>query len=461
MEHFKRWRQILYASGTIGQALVDNIFGVYLIFFLLPPKETGMPEMIDNRPLLFGLTAIGLIILFGRVIDSLADPLIAHWSDNSKKKIGRRKFFLVTGSFPLALFAALMFFPPVEGIAAMNAVYVAVVLGLYFFFFTWYVAPYLALIPELSESHKDRILITVLQAVFSLVGAALVLMVVPILWDAFEGAGMIKADALKVSLIIMSVLAFISLLAAALPVDEGRFCKSEPAEVPLIKSIKMTLMNRTYIIYMLGAILFWFSFNIIRTIIAYYPVVLLGKEQSFQTLLMVILFGSAAVCFLIINAISANVTNKTMMLFGLLCFALGMSMTYIIDMMGEARLLTAYIQMAFLGIPVAILLVVPNAIVADISEVDSHRTGINREAMFFGTQGLFMKINYGIAAAIASYLFSVFGKDAASPMGVKLAGPVGGLFSLIGFLIFLLYPQKEVNRELKEIREERESEFTE
>jgi len=457
MEHFSRWRQIFYSTGTIGQALVDNIFGVYLLFFLIPPAETGMPELIDNQPLFFGLTAIGLIILFGRVIDSLADPLIAHFSDNSKSKMGRRKFFLMTGAFPLALCAALLFFPPDEGASTMNAVYVAVVLGLYFFFFTWYVAPYLALIPELSATHKDRIMITVLQAVFSLVGAAVILMGVPLLWGALEGTGLAKGTALKVTLGIMALIGFVSLLAAALPIDEKRFCKTEPAGVSLLKSLKMTLMNRSYIIYMIGAILFWFSFNVIRSIIAYYPVVLLGEKQDFQTILMVVLFGSAVVFFFIINSLAAKVTSKTMMLIGLLTFAVGMSMTWFVDQMGASKIIFTYGQMAFLGIPVAVLLVVPNAIVADISEVDSHRTGINREAMFFGTQGLFMKINYGIAAAIVSYLFAAFGKDAAAPLGVKLAGPVGGLFSLIGFFVFLFYPQNKVNDELKAIREEREN----
>lgn len=456
MEHFSRWRQILYSTGTVGQSLVDNIFGVYLLFFLLPPAESGMPELVNNKALLFGLTAYGLIVLFGRIIDSVADPLIAFFSDNSKAKLGRRKFFLVTGAFPLALCAALLFFPPDEGVSTMNAIYVAVVLGLYFFFFTWYVAPYLALIPELSATHKDRIRITSLQAIFSLVGAAAILMGIPLIWSALEGGGLEKGAALKISLGIMAFFAFVSLLAAALPVDEKRFCKNEPAGVPLFKSLKMTLMNRTYIIYMIGAILFWFSFNVIRSIIAYYPDVLLGEKQDFQTILMVVLFGSAAVCFLIINALAAKVTNKTMMLVGLLTFAIGMSMTWFIDQMGASKILFTYCQMAFLGIPVAVLLVVPNAIVADISEIDSYHTGINREAMFFGTQGLFMKINYGIAAAIVSYLFAVFGKDAAAPLGVKLAGPVGGLFSLIGFFVFLFFPQEKVNDELKQIREERE-----
>jgi len=454
MERFSRGKQLIYASGNAGFSLLDSVFGVYLIFFLIPPKETGMPELINNTPLFLGLTALGAIIIFGRIVDSLADPLIAYLSDRSTSRFGRRKFYMLTGSLPFALSACLLFFPPDASPTVLNAVYVAVILGIYFFFYTYFMTPYLALIPELSHTHNDRIFITVIQAVFSLLGAALIMMGVPMLWDSLQTGALDKSLALKVSLIIMSAIALVLMIVSALPVNEKKYSVSKPADVGLLESIKMTITNKTFLIYMIPTILFWFSFHIVRTIIAYYPMVLLHKDQSFQTILMVVLFGSAVVCFGIITFISKWVTNKSLMLFGLICFALFMSITYYIDTLGDFILTGAYIHMALLGIPVAILLVIPNAIIADISEVDGHRTGKNREAMFFGTQGLFMKVNYGIAAAIVSYLFATFGKDVANPMGVKLSGPVAGVFSLVGFLIFLLYPQKEVSNELKEIRDD-------
>ena len=72
--------------------------------------------------------------------------------------------------------------------------------------------------------------------------------------------------------------------------------------------------------------------------------------------------------------------------------------------------------------------------------------------MFFGTQGLFMKVNYGIALAITASLFAFFGKDVSRPLGVVLTGPVGALFVLAGFFVFLRYPQAEITRQLREYR---------
>ncbi|MDR3237402.1 MAG: MFS transporter [Spirochaetia bacterium] len=441
MERFGKTRQILYASGTIGQSIADNIFGVYLIFFLMPPKESGMPELISGEVVFAGLTVLGLIIIFGRVIDSISDPLIAWLSDRARFAMGRRKFFLVTGALPLAAATALLFFPPDSTKSAANAVYIALMLGLFFIAFTYYVAPYLALLPELSPERGGRVFISAAIAAFSLLGAALVMIGIPLLQEIFAPLG--ASAALKISICIASLAALVSLISGAAPIDEKRFGESKPAETGFLESLKMTLSNKTFLIYMLGTILFWFSFNIIRSLIAYYPIVLLQKEQSFQTVLMALLFGSAFLCFIIINIISKHITNKILMLAGLLSFSLFMSLTYFIDMFGDYRVYAACAHMILLGIPVSILLVIPNAIVSNISSMDGLKTGIRREAMFFGVQGFFMKINYGVAAAAASYLFAVFGKDAANPMGVKMAGPTGGIFALIGFVVFLFYPQKD------------------
>ena len=457
MERFGRRRQLLYANGHLGFSILDNIFGVYLIFFLLPPAELALPQLVSNEPLFLGLTLVGLIVIFGRVIDSLADPLVAWWSDNARFRIGRRKFFLVTGAFPFAATAALLFFPPTEGVSGANAVYVAIILGLYFFFYTYYMSPNLALIPEVSRDHAERISITVMQATFSIAGAGVVLMVVPMLWQGLEGAGLSTGGSFRLTIVILAVVAMASLFLSAAPIDEKRFSGRSPAGVGLFESIKLTLSNSRFITYMIATILYWFGFNVIRTIIAYYPVVLIGRPPEFQTLLMVALFGVAVVFFLLLPALSKRFSNKQLMLAGMASFAVLMCFTMVVDRLGDFRAAAAIVHMGLMGFPVAVLLVIPNAAVSDLSELDGYKTGKNREAMFFGTQGLFMKVNYGIAGAITASLFAFFGKDVAEPLGVKLAGPVGAAFVVVGFFVLLRYPQAQINQELAEQRRRVES----
>jgi GPH family glycoside/pentoside/hexuronide:cation symporter len=171
---------------------------------------------------------------------------------------------------------------------------------------------------------------------------------------------------------------------------------------------------------------------------------------------MVALFGTAVVFFLLLPVITRRFTNKQIMLVGMLSFAVLVSLTMVLDAFGPYRSIAALVQMGLMGFPVAVLLVIPNAAISDLSELDGYRSGKNREAMFFGTQGLFMKVNYGIAGAITASLFAFFGKDAAEPLGVKLAGPVAALFVLAGFMVLLSFPQKRINKDLKEAREAQE-----
>lgn len=73
------------------------------------------------------------------------------------------------------------------------------------------------------------------------------------------------------------------------------------------------------------------------------------------------------------------------MLSGMLSFAVLFSFTIFIRYLGKASVPAAVIQMALMGYPVSILLVIPNAAVSDLSELDGYKQVMNREAMFFGT----------------------------------------------------------------------------
>jgi GPH family glycoside/pentoside/hexuronide:cation symporter len=267
-----------------------------------------------------------------------------------------------------------------------------------------------------------------------------------------ETAGMSTSGSFKLTIVILAFIAMVSMLLSAAPIDEKCFSGRAPAGVGLVESIKMTLSNGRFITYMIATILYWFGFNVIRTIIAYYPVVLVGRPPEFQTILMVALFGVAVGFFLLLPVLSRRFSNKQLMLAGMLCFAVLMCFTMVVDRLGDLRSVAAIVHMGLMGFPVAVLLVFPNAAVSDLSELDGYKTGKNREAMFFGTQGLFMKVNYGIAGAITASLFSFFGKDVAEPLGVKLAGPVGAAFVLVGFLVLLRYPQKAISQELADRR---------
>ena len=107
----------------------------------------------------------------------------------------------------------------------------------------------------------------------------------------------------------------------------------------------------------------------------------------------------------------------------------------------EPKLMFAYIIIALVGIPLASLFIVPNALVADLTDLDEKFTGLRREAIYFGTQGLFLKIDLGLSSLLMTQMFARFGYSLSNPTGIRLTGFVGAFFALTGVIAFLMYPR--------------------
>jgi GPH family glycoside/pentoside/hexuronide:cation symporter len=454
IEPFPLWGQILYSSGYIGFTIADRIWVTFMLYFYLPPKESGMTELISNKTFLWVLTVAGLATIFGRVVDAITNPLVASWSDNSTSKIGRRKVFLLYGGLPLMAATALLFFPPSSHASVGNALYMALMLGCLLFFFTFYVTPWLALIPELSHTNKERINITTMQAAFSLVGIVIVMIGGYAVWGAIEKAGIEKAQALQFTIIILSVIGLVSCYLSIIPIDEKRYSATPPAQIGMWDSLKLTFKNRPFIPYLVGTICLWFGLNIVSESATYYVTVLLGKPETYASIVFAFVFGVALVFFPIINIASRVIGKKIIMIVSLAVFAVCAVFIYFLG--SDALILSpvnqAFILFGVMGIPVSALLAVPNAMIADLAEYDAVKTGINRDAMYFGAQGLIQKVNLGVATLILAYLFATFGKDISNPGGIRLSGLITAFVCVLGIIVYLFYPEKKIMEVLEKSR---------
>ncbi len=456
VETFPLWGKLLYSSGVIGYTIADRIWVTFMLYFYLPPAESGMPELIPNVTFWGIFTAAGLVTIFGRIVDSFADPLVASWSDRSKSRLGRRRSLMIFGGLPLMAAAAFLFFPPYAEAGVGNTIFLGVMLGLLLFSFTVYVVPLLALIPELTHTNEERMNVATIQAVFSLIGVIIVMIGGYILWDIIGGMGLSKTTSLQATIVCLAILGLVFCYVAVIPIDEKRYSTSVPTEVGLFESLKMTLKSGAFLTYLFGTVTMWFGLNIVSQGAAYYVRVLLNKDEAFASVVFGAVFGVALVFFPIINLAARYIGKKTVMIISLLIFALG---SYAIYWMGtDALMIPAayqpFVIFGILGIPVSALLLIPNAMISDIAEYDSIMTRTNREAMFFGAQGLLQKLNLGISTLIFAFLLSSYGKDVAQPMGVRLSGPVVAVVCLIGIVMFMLYPEKKITGALEEKRAE-------
>jgi GPH family glycoside/pentoside/hexuronide:cation symporter len=322
MERFKGPRLFLYNLSTAGHALFDTLLLFYAAQFFLPTAENIEEGMVQFVPVLIlgFIPVLGLLMVFGRIVDAITDPPIAAWSDRSRSPLGRRRFFLIVSGVPLALSTGLVFFPPFHFTSTWNIFYLALVFGLYFLFYTMYVAPYIALIPELGHSEKERLNITTAQGYFALVGAGLVMIGGPMLYGTFLKTSN-PVSAFQLMVVILCAVGAVLLYLAVFVVNEKRYSDAKPCAVPFMESLKKTLGNRPFIIFMLTNMCFWFMFNTIRGSVNHIGQTLMMIDEETIGLASIIIFVGAAVFFPLALFLSRKIGKKTVMITGMALFA--------------------------------------------------------------------------------------------------------------------------------------------
>jgi len=421
----------LYTFGAIGMSVVDRVMAGWAYYYYAPTE--GLKGVV---PLASPLV-VSSIFFLGRFLDTFIDPGVAYYSDKCKSPRGRRMPFMLWGGLPLAVSMALLFFAPVRGMSVWNAVYFAVTLSFFYFMFSFYVCPYLGLLPELGRTPKDRMNLSSLQGFFTLAGTVIAMVGAPMLLAKFNYNYRIMA-------VIMAGVAMVAFYAPVIGVDEKKYCTPAPeSHLSIVETILSTLKNKPFVIYLVGNLSFWFGFNIITSCVPYYVTGLLKLKEGDAMKYFAIALSVAFVCIPIVNFMTSRVCKRNIMIFALAMFMVLLPSIYFF---GSKNLpidpvMFSYIIIALIGIPLSTLFIVPNAIVADLTDYDEKFTGLRREAIYFGTQGFFLKITLGLSTFLMGLLFKFFGKSLDHPLGIQLTGIVGGVFALTGVIAFLFFPQ--------------------
>jgi len=88
----------------------------------------------------------------------------------------------------------------------------------------------------------------------------------------------------------------------------------------------------------------------------------------------------------------------------------------------------------------AILGILPQAVLADIAESDAVTTGENREGMFYAARTFSMTLGQ----SLAMILFSSLATIGAGGLGYRLTAVVATVFCLLGAVVFARYNEKGV-----------------
>lgn len=438
----------IFAVGQLGWSLLSGIISNWLVFFFQPSQNEladGQLTFIPQKSFL-GLTVIGLITAFGRIFDAVTDPLIAGKTDSCKHRLGRRIPFLRYAAIPFGLVTVLMFCTPVKGESTVNSVWLFVCVMLYYFCMTCYCTPYNALIPELGRTQNARINLSTFISFTYFFGTAAAYLVPNIagLFAARFG----YAGSYRITVGILAAVSVICMLIPAFLIDEQTYADTTPSSASTFRSLISTYKNKDFRIFVCSDVLYWIGLTLFQTGLPFYITVLMGLSDSMTFPLFAAMTAMSLLFYPLVNIVSKKIGKKKPVVFAFAFF----SVTFLVAAFaGKAPISpVAYgvIVAALASVPMAILGILPQAIVADIAESDQLETGENRQGMFYAARTFAFKLGQSAAMLLFTSL-AVIGRDAPTDaagygLGYRLTAVFAVALCLLGGGVFLRYQEKKV-----------------
>jgi Na+/melibiose symporter-like transporter len=215
-----------------------------------------------------------------------------------------------------------------------------------------------------------------------------------------------------------------------------------PAELSLRDSLRATFSNRSFLVFLPTFVLFQISLQMLLGVLPFYVEAVLEDEGTWIDEVFVLAAFSlgAAVLAVPVFALIARRTSKRQayggaMLAAGLVFPLFFFAGFVPAVPIEVQVLGA---MMVIGAPLAGVYLFPATLTADICDDDGLRTGMRREATYYGAQNFVEKTATSLAPLFLALLLLI-GDTAGDPLGIRLVGPVAGLLVLVAYFVFRRY----------------------
>lgn len=436
--------KLLFASDHIGLQAISYFRQSWILFFLVPPAGEGMARVPELTLLWFNLDArvfAGFLVSAGRFIDAFTDPLIGWWSDRTHSRWGRRIPFILFSTPFYGLFAALVWFLPTEDASLWNALYLVIILELFFTAGTMSSGALEALIPEVTDTPEDRMDLVSLIFAFAFVGAAIGLVVITRMVDVlgFQYVGVILAG-------VGVFFRYLSLSAVWRHAPRH----TPPARVAFWQGVKDTLRNSQFVYYLPTYVMFTTGVGMMQGWIPFFAAVILGVSRSDTSNLFIAVFVGVLVAAIGIWLAFKYLHASKRRLYGLCLLGSGavFPLLALVGLISPSGLvLQSLVLFGVAGLPMAAVFLLPKAITADIADYDELLNGERREAMFYSTQNFFEKVTFALPPLLLS-LVLLLGDTVDNPLGIQLAPVFAGVLAAAGFALWPRYRLPDtVNRE--------------
>lgn len=418
MTSIRPHHRLLYASGSLGIALSYQAFSAYIQFLYI--------DTLGVRAVWIGL----VWALYG-VWNAVNDPLAGYWSDRTRTRWGRRVPWIAGFLIPLTITFYLLWLP-FGDVAwsefALLFYFLAIVL-LFDLFWAIVTMNWTALFPEVADGEKERAGVSALREVFSIFGLLVGVALPPLLaGDDWSNRGSMA--------LLLTGVTFVFILLGLLGSKERPEFAAAPSP-PFRQSLRLALRSRDFLFFLGANLMIQYVFLAMSSSIPFYAKYVL-RIQAPTTLGGVRLDTGLQNSLLLAAAFLAALPAMALWLALARRYGAWRALRAA-ALLGAATALFFFFPHTFatgilgttaFGISLAGLLMLTNPLIADITDEDEVLNGARREGMFFGMNGLVIRLAFVIQGILTAVVFTLTGYVNPSAGVLYPAQPDAALFGM-------------------------------
>lgn len=381
---FSTKERIYWASASFGGALINGIYAALINIFYN-----------DYLGLSSESTIVFYIQIIFLLVNAFNDPIFGIISDRSRAKKGRRiPFMRYTAPFLGLTFILIWFSPGISSGVWTVFIWMVITTCLYDTAYTIVFLVYSSLLPEITEDEPERNKLKVFASFFNLIGMILGF-IIP---DIFRN---ISRPLLLTSMIVVGIVGSVMIIITTYKFKERPEFTKVDEPLGLIEAIKYTFKSKSFLILITANFMvIFFQSSILSAVfwLADYIV------QQSAIILLIFIFIPLLIGIWFTPKLAKKwgivKSNEILLTIGGISLILLFILSYI---MAEF----VYLCLTIAGIGFVGPLVYQDLLYAQVIDEDELKTGVRREAAFFGINALITKPAQSIAIIVPSVLLNL------------------------------------------------------
>ena len=414
-ERLRFTEKLGYGLGDTASHFVWDMVGFWLLIFYT--DVYGIPAK-----------AAGAIMLIARFWDMGLDPVIGIISDRTQTRWGKFRPYILFGAVPYAVLAVLTFTTPDFGVTG-KIIYACATYALLMTAYAAVNLPYSSLAAVMTSDTYERVGVNQYRFICAFVGQLVVTGLALTIAKYFGGGN--EAMGYQRTLILFGCLSVVFFFITFMTTKE-RVQPLKSLEGSIKEDIKGLFKNRPWIILAIVGIVSFVMFAMQNAAIAYYFKYYIGKEDSVQ------LFNVIGTIALIValpfsKPLARRFGNKNVFMGSSLISGIFFIALYL---PGEKDIITIYTLNILAKMAYAPAVPLLWTMIADSADYSEWKSGRRATGLYFSAATFAQKAGWGIGAAIAGCLLTVFNYV---PNAIQTQSALTGIKLLVSVIPGMLY----------------------